>query len=371
MSVPISRIYISYRRTDTAAYAGRLFDHLSRHFGRGFVFMDIQGGIARGQDFTQAINAALDTCDVALVLIGKHWATSTGPNDNLRLEDPSDWVRVETAAALRRNILVIPVLVDGARLPDPANLPEELRPLCMRHVCELTDPRWSYDVGELVKDIEKIAPRPQPKIFTWLLGQLSLYLNELKLLYLRNKSLHWKTGAVLALAVLLGIGLGLSLGKKESNTISLPSRPAGFAKEPNDGIYDATAILFGSSMKSKLTKHDPIDWYVFKTPDDVGEEFLIIYRNIDGDAKIVIEVYDPNEKKIFGDASFGEIKSFKIKGEKNVIYYIKVQATVYYSGADTVNYELAIRNKSADAAGSQWSTRPLLTRLNSKPWWLS
>jgi hypothetical protein len=156
----MSRIYISYRRTDAAPYAGRLFDHLSRHFGRGFVFMDIQGGIAPGQDFTQAIDAALNTCDVALVLIGKHWATSTGPNDGLRLDDPNDWVRLETAAVLRRNVLVIPVLVDGARLPDPASLPEELRPLCRRNASELTDSRWSYDVGELVKDIEKtVHPR--------------------------------------------------------------------------------------------------------------------------------------------------------------------------------------------------------------------
>src|SRR5215813_8511345 len=121
MSVPTSRIYISYRRTDTAAYAGRLFDHLSRHFGRGSVFMDIQGGIARGQDFTKAIDAALNTCDVALVLIGKHWATSLGPNGSLRLDDPNDWVRVETAAVLRRDILVVPVLVDGARLPEPTS----------------------------------------------------------------------------------------------------------------------------------------------------------------------------------------------------------------------------------------------------------
>src|SRR3984893_6985183 len=164
----MSRIYISYRRTDAAPYAGRLFDHLSRHFGRGFVFMDIQGGIAPGQDFTQAIDAALDTCDVALVLIGKQWATSTGPDGNLRLNDPNDWVRIETAAVLRRNVLVIPVLVDGGRLPDPTSLPEELRPLCRRNVCELSDSRWSYDVGELVKHIEKIAhPAERTKILTW------------------------------------------------------------------------------------------------------------------------------------------------------------------------------------------------------------
>jgi TIR domain len=279
MSVPINRIYISYRRTDTAAYAGRLFDHLSRHFGRGAVFMDIQGGITFGQDFTQAIDAALNTCDVALVLIGKHWATSTGPNDNLRLDDPNDWVRVETAAVLRRKILVIPVLVDGARLPDPASLPEELRPLCRRSVCEVTDPRWSYDVGELIKDIEKIAPQPErPKILTWILRKFSFYLNELKVLYLRNKASQWKigAGAVIALAVLLGTGFfGLIPRQKERNTIELPVHPTGFAKEPNNGIYDATAILFGSSMKSKITKDDPIDWYVFKTSDDLEGEFLV------------------------------------------------------------------------------------------------
>jgi hypothetical protein len=349
MSVPISRIYIGYRRTDTAAYAGRLFDHLSRHFGRGFVFMDIQGGIARGQDFTQAIDAALNTCDVALILIGKHWATGTEPNGDLRLDDPNDWVRVETAAVLRRNILVIPVLVDGARLPDPASLPEELRALCRRQICELTDPRWSFDVGELVKDIEKVVPPPRTKMLTWILRKFSLCLNELKVLYLRTKASHWKVGAFIALAALLGIGLGLILGQNESNTVELPKRPIGFAKEPNDGIYDATPILFGSSMKSKLTKSDPIDWYVFKTPNDVGDEFLVIYRYIEGSDLIVIEVYDSNEQNIASDTSSKEIKSLRVKGGKNLIYYIKIYP--YRANVDnTINYELAIRNKSADAA---------------------
>jgi hypothetical protein len=353
MSVPINRIYISYRRTDTAAYAGRLFDHLSRHFGRGAVFMDIQGGITFGQDFTQAIDAALNTCDVALVLIGKHWATSTGPNDNLRLDDPNDWVRVETAAVLRRKILVIPVLVDGARLPDPASLPEELRPLCRRSVCEVTDPRWSYDVGELIKDIEKIAPQPErPKILTWILRKFSFYLNELKVLYLRNKASQWKigAGAVIALAVLLGTGFfGLIPRQKERNTIELPVHPTGFAKEPNNGIYDATAILFGSSMKSKITKDDPIDWYVFKTSDDLEGEFLVIYRYIEGNSIIKIEVYNSNEEKIVEESSYKEIISLKVKGEKNTVYYVKVHYV--YGDVDTVNYELAIRNKTAGSAG--------------------
>ena len=185
----MSGIYISYRRTESAAYAGRLFDHLSQHFGPGSVFMDIQGGITRGQEFPRAIESALNACNVALVIIGNHWATCTGKDGQRRLDDPNDWVRIETAAALRRNILVIPVLVDGASLPDPANLPEELRPLVQRHACELTDSRWSYDVGELVKDLEKVV-RP-PKRFI--------------LPSLKVKRLRWLAGSATILALMLGL----------------------------------------------------------------------------------------------------------------------------------------------------------------------
>jgi hypothetical protein len=160
----MSEIYLSYRRMETAAYAGRLFDHLSRHFGPGSVFMDI-GGISRGQEFARAIESALNECKVVLVLVGSSWVTCTDGNGQRRLDDPNDWVRVETVAALRRNVLVVPVLVGGARLPDPASLPEDLRPLCQRHACELTDMRWLFDVGELIKDLQRVVrPRKRLKV---------------------------------------------------------------------------------------------------------------------------------------------------------------------------------------------------------------
>lgn len=173
----MSRIYLSYRRMDAPAYAGRLFDHLSRHFGPDAVFMDLDD-IARGQDFALAIDSALNACEVVLVVIGKGWVSCTGQDGRRRLEDPKDWVRLEVVATLRRNVLVVPVLVDGARIPDPADLPEELRPLCRRNACELSDLRWSYDVGELVKDLEKaIGPpkrsesaRPMGKGLRWIAG---------------------------------------------------------------------------------------------------------------------------------------------------------------------------------------------------------
>jgi hypothetical protein len=199
----MSRIYVSYRRTDAAAYAGRLFENLSHHFGPGFVFMDVEGGISRGEDFSQAINTALNTCDVALVIIGQHWATSAGPDGKLRLDDPDDWVRVEIAAVLRRNILVIPVLVDGARLPEPGNLPEELRPLCRHNACELSNPRWSFDVGELIKDIEKNIHPPRRFRITW----------------------YWSAGVIISLVMLSGIGFFASNGAWFKPSAPRPVQP--------------------------------------------------------------------------------------------------------------------------------------------------
>ena len=156
----MSGIYLSYRRRESTAYAGRLFDHLSRHFGPDSLFMDIDD-IARGQDFALAIESALNACEGVLVLIGKSWTSCTGQGGRRRLEDPQDWVRLEVAAALRRDILVVPVLVGGARIPDPAGLPEELRALCGRNACELSDLRWAFDVRELVKDLEQVIRLPK------------------------------------------------------------------------------------------------------------------------------------------------------------------------------------------------------------------
>jgi hypothetical protein len=123
----------------------------------------VHGGIRPGQEFARVIDSALNACDAALVVIGKNWAGCTGKDGRRRLEDPKDWVRLEVAAALSRNILVVPVLVDGASLPDSASLPEELRALCGRNACELSDLRWSFDVRELVKDLEQVIARPPPR----------------------------------------------------------------------------------------------------------------------------------------------------------------------------------------------------------------
>lgn len=151
-------IFISYRRIDTLAWAGRLFADLRKSFGASQVFMDINGGIPRGADFEQVLTSALGGCDALLALIGPQWIGCTRSDGTRRLDAPDDWVRNEISTALRRNIPVMPVVLGGASLPDEATLPEDLRALRKRQQAEVTDTRWDYDIGELIKDLVKLTP---------------------------------------------------------------------------------------------------------------------------------------------------------------------------------------------------------------------
>ncbi|MGA8728866.1 MAG: TIR domain-containing protein, partial [Terracidiphilus sp.] len=98
-------IFISYRRDDTEGEAGRLFDDLVRTFGEGSVFMDV-AGINPGIDFRKAIDENVATCGVLLAMIGPGWTTITNGSGQRRLDDVNDFVRLEVASALARNIAV-------------------------------------------------------------------------------------------------------------------------------------------------------------------------------------------------------------------------------------------------------------------------
>ncbi len=141
-------VFISYRREDSAAYAGRLFDILSTEFGRENTFMDLDT-IEGGDNFSVVIERKLDVSDALLAVIGPHWLTVTEPNGGRRLDNESDLVRVEIAKALERGIRVIPVLVGGATLPRPVDLPTKLQALCERQAMEVRDSHFHADVKDL------------------------------------------------------------------------------------------------------------------------------------------------------------------------------------------------------------------------------
>lgn len=161
----MSKIFINYRREDSAAHAGRLYDRLESHFGHGAIFMDIDQ-IEPGEDFYEVIQEKLKSVQVAVVLIGKHWLDITDAAGQRRLDNPDDFVRLEIAALLERGIRVIPVLVGGAAVPQSSQLPECLVPLARRNAYQISDLRFRTDVDKLTQVLEKAigvqTPPPPP-----------------------------------------------------------------------------------------------------------------------------------------------------------------------------------------------------------------
>ena len=152
-SVRDAKIFINYRREDASGYAGRLYEWLSERFDSDRVFMDISA-IKPGVDFITAIETEVAACEVVLVIIGRKWLDCAA-GDQRRLDNPKDFVRLEIAAALSRNTLVIPVLVDDAPMPREQDLPDDLKPLARRHALEISDERWEFDVGRLIDTLEE------------------------------------------------------------------------------------------------------------------------------------------------------------------------------------------------------------------------
>lgn len=155
-------IFISYRRDDTSSATAHLADTLAARFGSSEVFRDIQT-IEAGDDFRTALNAAVQSAQVMLVVIGRSWFGVRESSSRPRLFETDDYVRMEVEAALAQEIPVIPILVEGARMPADRDLPESVRPLTYRQALEISDSRWSYDTERLVEQLVRygLVPRSQ------------------------------------------------------------------------------------------------------------------------------------------------------------------------------------------------------------------
>ncbi len=149
-------IFISYRRSDSQGESGRLFDDLVRQFGKSAVFMDVVG-IDAGRDFRRAIDDSVQNCSVLLAMVGPLWLHAADEHGSHRLDEETDYVRLEIAAALRRDIPVVPVLLRGAKMPRSEQLPEEIADLAYRNAVELTHARWKSDMQVLIKALRPMV----------------------------------------------------------------------------------------------------------------------------------------------------------------------------------------------------------------------
>src|SRR5262249_20939329 len=152
---PMAGIFINYRRDDAHGVAGRLFDRLSTKFSRDEMFMDVDA-MKPGLDFARQIDEHVSKCNVMLAIISPGWLSATDERGRRRLDLPRDYVRIELAAALKREIPVIPLLVNGTVMPAEDDLPEELRSLPHRHALELRHSRFSADSDAIIKALNDI-----------------------------------------------------------------------------------------------------------------------------------------------------------------------------------------------------------------------
>jgi TIR domain len=154
MSASMPKIFISYRRADSIAYAKLIYRPLVEQFGGDHVFFDIEK-IDLGEEFARIIDERVARCDVLLAIIGPKWLTLVDDQGRRRLEQLDDYVRREIAVALSRNIRVIPVLVGGAHIPRSEDLPQELAALSQRNAHEVSDAHLDQDIEQLIAKLPK------------------------------------------------------------------------------------------------------------------------------------------------------------------------------------------------------------------------
>jgi TIR domain len=151
-----SKVFISYRRDDSSGSTGRLHDRLEREFGRDLLFMDVDAAIPLGVNFVKILREEVAKCDVLLAVVGPNWLNASDDKGNRRLDNANDFVRIEIAAALQRDIHVIPILLDGAKVPKIDQLPDELKELPLRNGLEVRHASFHGDVDRLARGLKKI-----------------------------------------------------------------------------------------------------------------------------------------------------------------------------------------------------------------------
>ncbi|MCU1267437.1 MAG: hypothetical protein JWM21_3755 [Acidobacteria bacterium] len=230
------KIFVSYRRDDSAGHTGRIYDGLAATFGEAQIFMDVDH-IEPGQDFVQVMEDAVSTCDVLVAIIGRDWITIRGRTTR-RLDDPLDFVRLEIGAALRQKILVIPVLVQGASMPRVQDLPVDLAELVRRNALEVSDLRWRHDVDRLIEVLDRERTRRGKAV------QSAPFLPLIQSLRPRRRKLWLAAGiATLAIAV---IALSLALASRFWTSIGKPT----VSQLRSFGFYTPTVNSNGSVSRT-------------------------------------------------------------------------------------------------------------------------
>jgi len=151
----MAKILLSYRRSDSAAIAGRIFDRLIGRYGHDSVFIDVDN-IPFGTDFREHIRETLVTGDLLLAIVGPQWLGVRADGQS-RIRHDTDPVRIEIETALQARIPIIPVLIDGTEMPQPGDVPHTIERFCYLNAAPIESGRdFHHHVDRLIKAIEQV-----------------------------------------------------------------------------------------------------------------------------------------------------------------------------------------------------------------------
>jgi hypothetical protein len=245
-----SHIYLCYRREDSSDASGRLYDWLERRYGSRQVFRDLDQ-MRTGRPFPVQIADAIASSCVVVVVIGSHWL------ETLRARDgPDDYVRFEIRTALERGVTILPVLLDGAVMPEPSRLPDDIRDLGLVHAAHLSDGRWRSDTVRLCREIDGLVPQPGRRRLTALVVLVLVALVVVGTLATGYTVFRWP-----------GPSLGSSRGSPapESTYLGPPSPTSGAPvaiTSPQDGVTGPSPTPGPTSSPSPV--------HAIITPSDRG-----------------------------------------------------------------------------------------------------
>jgi len=149
----MEKIFVSYRRQDNRWATGRICDQLNDVFGADQVFRDIDD-IEIGKHFPERIEDTIRNCAVMLVIMGKQWVALAGTDGTPRILQEGDWVRREIEIAVAAGVEIIPILIEGAQMPRPDQVPASFGDFCQRNAITITDENYSPSMERLIDTVK-------------------------------------------------------------------------------------------------------------------------------------------------------------------------------------------------------------------------
>jgi hypothetical protein len=252
------KIFISYRRDDSAANALGIGQYLEHEFGSKNVFIDVD--MRAGTNFPNVLEQRLAECKVMLVLIGPNWLNAKDDLGSRRLEDPYDWVRLEIASALKHQITIIPVRINGTDLPLKSALPEDIQGLLNYQAVSVTHLGFRHEMAGLVRDIRAVSDRSSRRYYAVLAaGALALLLAIFFLQYPLLERLHRPPQDLSSTAENTKQNDLWSVKPGEWVLFAFDQKPVAFYFNPSSVKYfeDRVAVLMRFPLKPEEAKSSP------------------------------------------------------------------------------------------------------------------